>query len=231
MPGVLIIEAMAQAAASLSFKSMGAGANEKSVYYFAGIDAARFKRPVSPGRPAHAARAHRPASQGHLEVLDRGTVGERLAAVASMMCALRDARGMTTIHPTAIVPPEARLDAGVSIGAYSIVGPHVGSARECRSARTRSSTGRPGSDADNRVGSFTALRRPSAGQVPCGARSRWRSVTAHATGVLHVPPRHRRTGGSLASAPTTGSCPTPTSPTIARRRRPHPPRRARHLGD
>ena len=49
MPGVLIIEAMAQAAALLSFKSMGAGANEKSVYYFAGIDGARFRPPVGPG--------------------------------------------------------------------------------------------------------------------------------------------------------------------------------------
>ena len=49
MPGVLIIEAMAQAAALLSFKSMGAKADGKSVYYFAGIDGARFRRPVGPG--------------------------------------------------------------------------------------------------------------------------------------------------------------------------------------
>jgi 3-hydroxyacyl-[acyl-carrier-protein] dehydratase len=49
MPGVLIIEAMAQAAAVLSFKTMGAKPSDDSVYYFAGIDSARFKRPVSPG--------------------------------------------------------------------------------------------------------------------------------------------------------------------------------------
>ncbi len=49
MPGVLIIEAMAQVAALLSFKTMGNKPDDKSVYYFAGIDAARFKRPVSPG--------------------------------------------------------------------------------------------------------------------------------------------------------------------------------------
>ena len=50
MPGVLMIEAMAQASALLSFKSMGGGKlDEKSVYYFAGIDGARFKRPVGPG--------------------------------------------------------------------------------------------------------------------------------------------------------------------------------------
>lgn len=49
MPGVLIVEAMAQAAAILSFKTMGVKPSDDSVYYFAGIDSARFKRPVSPG--------------------------------------------------------------------------------------------------------------------------------------------------------------------------------------
>lgn len=49
MPGVLIIEAMAQVAALLSFQSMEQKPDEKTVYYFAGIDGARFKRPVSPG--------------------------------------------------------------------------------------------------------------------------------------------------------------------------------------
>jgi len=49
MPGVLVIEAMAQAAALLSFKSMGTKPDDKSVYYFVGIDNARFKRPVGPG--------------------------------------------------------------------------------------------------------------------------------------------------------------------------------------
>ncbi len=49
MPGVLIIEALAQAAAILSFKTMDAKPTDDSVYYFAGIDEARFKKPVSPG--------------------------------------------------------------------------------------------------------------------------------------------------------------------------------------
>lgn len=49
MPGVLIVEAMAQAAAILSFKTMNTTADDKSVYYFAGIDNARFKKPVSAG--------------------------------------------------------------------------------------------------------------------------------------------------------------------------------------
>jgi 3-hydroxyacyl-[acyl-carrier-protein] dehydratase len=49
MPGVLIIEALAQAAALLSFKTMNTKPTEDSVYYFAGIDNARFKKPVNPG--------------------------------------------------------------------------------------------------------------------------------------------------------------------------------------
>src|SRR5712691_8218955 len=49
MPGVMIIEALAQAAAVLSFRTMNTKPDDKSVYYFAGIDEARFKRPVVPG--------------------------------------------------------------------------------------------------------------------------------------------------------------------------------------
>ena len=49
MPGVLILEAMAQACAILASSSLGEGASDKRVYYFTGIDKARFKRPVEPG--------------------------------------------------------------------------------------------------------------------------------------------------------------------------------------
>lgn len=48
-PGVLQLEAMAQAAALLAFDILGATPDDKTVYYFAGIDGARFKRPVEPG--------------------------------------------------------------------------------------------------------------------------------------------------------------------------------------
>ena len=49
MPGVLILEAMAQAAGILSFKSRGVRPDESTVYYYVGIDSARFKKPVVPG--------------------------------------------------------------------------------------------------------------------------------------------------------------------------------------
>ena len=49
MPGVLMVEALAQTAAILSFMTMGVKPDENSVVYFVGIDNARFKRPVGPG--------------------------------------------------------------------------------------------------------------------------------------------------------------------------------------
>ena len=49
MPGVLIIEAMAQACAILSMRTLEKVPHEDSIYYFLGIDNARFKRPVAPG--------------------------------------------------------------------------------------------------------------------------------------------------------------------------------------
>lgn len=49
MPGVLILEAMAQAAGILVFRTEGTRPDANSVYLYAGIDEARFKKPVSPG--------------------------------------------------------------------------------------------------------------------------------------------------------------------------------------
>jgi len=49
MPGVLILEALAQATGILAFKTLNELPDEKSLYYFVGIDKARFKQPVEPG--------------------------------------------------------------------------------------------------------------------------------------------------------------------------------------
>ena len=49
MPGVLMLEALAQAAALLAFDALDTSPESGSIYYFAGIDNARFKRPVEPG--------------------------------------------------------------------------------------------------------------------------------------------------------------------------------------
>ncbi len=49
MPGVLILEAMAQATGLLAFYSRGETPNDGTMYYLVGVDKARFKRPVEPG--------------------------------------------------------------------------------------------------------------------------------------------------------------------------------------
>jgi 3-hydroxyacyl-[acyl-carrier-protein] dehydratase len=91
MPGVMVIEAMAQAAAILAFKSGERLPDEHSVVYFVGIDDARFKSPVMPGDQLMLhARIDRHL-KGIWKFSTEARVGERLAAVATMMCALRDA--------------------------------------------------------------------------------------------------------------------------------------------
>jgi 3-hydroxyacyl-[acyl-carrier-protein] dehydratase len=49
MPGVLILEAMAQATGLLAFKTVERGARRESLYFLVGLDNARFKKPVEPG--------------------------------------------------------------------------------------------------------------------------------------------------------------------------------------
>ena len=89
MPGVLVIEAMAQAAALLSFKSMGGTSDEKSVYYFVGIDAARFKRPVVPGDQLLLEVTVKATRRGIWKFSAKAKVEGHLAAEAELMCTER----------------------------------------------------------------------------------------------------------------------------------------------
>ncbi|HET7833484.1 MAG TPA: 3-hydroxyacyl-ACP dehydratase FabZ [Gallionella sp.] len=89
MPGVLIIEAMAQVAALLSFKSMDSKPDEKTVYYFAGIDGARFKRPVSPGDQLIIKVALTRSMRGLFKFTAQAEVDGQLAAEAELMCTMK----------------------------------------------------------------------------------------------------------------------------------------------
>ena len=90
MPGVLMIEAMAQASALLSFKSMGGGKlDEKSVYYFAGIDGARFKRPIGPGDQMIIKSALIRSMRGLFKFGATIEVDGQLAAEAEVMCTIK----------------------------------------------------------------------------------------------------------------------------------------------
>jgi 3-hydroxyacyl-[acyl-carrier-protein] dehydratase len=89
MPGVLMLEALAQAAAVLSFVSAGEDAQENSVYYFAGIDGARFKRPVEPGDQLLLEVTLIRAKSGIFKFAARASVDGELAVEAELMCTMR----------------------------------------------------------------------------------------------------------------------------------------------
>jgi 3-hydroxyacyl-[acyl-carrier-protein] dehydratase len=89
MPGVLMIEAMAQTAALLSFKSMGIKPDENSVVYFVGIDNARFKRPVGPGDQLKMDVEILRNARGIWKYKAVGSVDGQVALEAELMCTIR----------------------------------------------------------------------------------------------------------------------------------------------
>lgn len=89
MPGVLIIEALAQASALLSLKKMGVKIDDKSVYYFVGIDGARFKRPIVPGDTLILESEIITEKRGLTKFAVKASVGEELACEAELLCTIR----------------------------------------------------------------------------------------------------------------------------------------------
>lgn len=89
MPGVLMLEALAQTAALLSFETLGETPDENTVYYFAGIDGARFKRPVEPGDQLILEVDLDRMKAGIFKFKARARVGEELAVEADLMCTMR----------------------------------------------------------------------------------------------------------------------------------------------
>jgi 3-hydroxyacyl-[acyl-carrier-protein] dehydratase len=89
MPGVLILEALAQASALLSFASMGEDPGDDTVVYFVGIDGARFKRPVEPGDQLILESTLVRAKGGIFKYQTRAMVNGELATEAELMCTMR----------------------------------------------------------------------------------------------------------------------------------------------
>jgi len=89
MPGVLIVEAMAQAAAVLSLRDRGHKNDGKWVYYFVGIDGARFKKPVVPGDQLVIEVVQGRVGRGMAKFTATARVGDAVAAEAELLCALR----------------------------------------------------------------------------------------------------------------------------------------------
>jgi 3-hydroxyacyl-[acyl-carrier-protein] dehydratase len=91
MPGVLMIEALAQTAAILSFLTMNVKPDENSVVYFVGIDNARFKRPVEPGDQLKMDIEIVRVSRGIWKYKAVGSVDGKVALEADLMCTIRSA--------------------------------------------------------------------------------------------------------------------------------------------
>jgi 3-hydroxyacyl-[acyl-carrier-protein] dehydratase len=89
MPGVLMLEALAQAAALLSFHSAGQEIDENTVVYFVGIDGARFKRVVEPGDQLVLEAEIERAKGGIYKYKARASVDGETAVEAQLMCTMR----------------------------------------------------------------------------------------------------------------------------------------------
>lgn len=88
-PGVLILEALAQSCALLSFETEGIALDDESVFYFVGIDGARFKRPVEPGDQLVLHAALDRSRGGIYKFKCHADVDGEVAAEAEIMCTMR----------------------------------------------------------------------------------------------------------------------------------------------
>jgi len=89
MPGVLVVEAMAQATGVLSFKTAQAQPDDDSLYYLAGIDNAKFKKPVEPGDQLELNVKLLRATRGFWKYSAEAKVDGKIVASADLMCAHR----------------------------------------------------------------------------------------------------------------------------------------------
>ena len=89
MPGVLMIEALAQTAGLLAFTSAEIPVDDNTVIYFVGIDGARFKRPVVPGDQLIMEATILRTMRGIWKFAAKATVDGQLACEAELMCTLK----------------------------------------------------------------------------------------------------------------------------------------------
>ena len=89
MPGVLMLEALAQAAGLLAFDAMGQVPDENNIYYFVGIDSARFKRPVEPGDQLILEASIDRVRGGIWKFKGVARVGDEVACEAELLCPMR----------------------------------------------------------------------------------------------------------------------------------------------
>jgi 3-hydroxyacyl-[acyl-carrier-protein] dehydratase len=90
MPAVIILEVMAQATGILALRTLDRLPSEDSIYYFVGVDAARFRQPVVPGDQLIVRIDLVKHSRGIWKVKAEARVDGKLVASADLMGALRE---------------------------------------------------------------------------------------------------------------------------------------------
>jgi 3-hydroxyacyl-[acyl-carrier-protein] dehydratase len=89
MPGVMMLEALAQAAAILAFDNVDVRPSDSTVFYFVGIDNARFKKPVEPGDQLVLNATLERSKAGMVKFSAHATVGDMVVVSADLMCTMR----------------------------------------------------------------------------------------------------------------------------------------------
>jgi len=90
MPGVLILEALAQATGLLAFATIGRSPDHNTLYYFVGIDKARFKKPVEPGDQLLLKVEYLWDKRGVWKFKAQAEVDDQIVTDAELMCAARE---------------------------------------------------------------------------------------------------------------------------------------------
>ncbi|NQU18512.1 MAG: acyl-ACP--UDP-N-acetylglucosamine O-acyltransferase [Candidatus Saganbacteria bacterium] len=123
MPGVLIIEALAQVGAVLALRMPS---SEGKIIYFGGIDKVRFRKPVVPGDQLRLEAQVLWFRRGIGKMKAIAKVGEDIAVEGDFTFSLvPQGAGGASIHPTATIHSTAKIGKGVKIGPYVVIGPEV----------------------------------------------------------------------------------------------------------
>jgi UDP-N-acetylglucosamine acyltransferase len=128
MPGVLMLETLAQVAAALLLEREGP--QPMSRVYLHGVDAAKFRRQVVPGDRLRLEVTLLKARATLAKARAQAYVGDQIVAEAILLLAVMP--DGVRIHPSAVVMTGAEIGAGTIVGPNAVVGPHVKLGKGCR---------------------------------------------------------------------------------------------------
>ena len=129
VPGVLVVEALAQLCCILALRSRGRSPSDGYLHYLAGVDNARFKRPVRPGDVLELKGTILSERRQLMKFDCEALVDGELACSVTLMCVERKSDRL--VDERAIVDPRAELGSNVSVGPWSTIGPDVVVGDDC----------------------------------------------------------------------------------------------------